>query len=154
MSEQLTDKISHFIDHARELYHRLVLVVAPSGTGKTHALLGVSEQMGLQYINVNLELSRRLLNVPIKRRPRRVQALLEEIAGKNSDTVLLDNIELLFDASLEQDPLRCLELLSRRTTVVATWNGSVDNRYLIYAAPGHPQHRRWHIQDNLLIVYP
>jgi hypothetical protein len=154
MSERLADKISYLIGHTNELYHRLVLVVAPSGLGKTQALLDVSGRLGLRYVNVNLELSRRLLNIPIKRRPRRVQILLEEIAGKNSDTLLLDNIELLFDVSLGQDPLRCLELLSRRTTVVAAWNGSIESRYLIYAAPGHPQHRRWHIQDNLLIVHP
>jgi hypothetical protein len=154
MSEHLADKISHLIDHAGELYHRLILVVAPSGTGKTQALWRVSDRTGLRCVNVNLELSLRLLNIPIKRRPRRVQPLLEDIASKNGHTVLLDNLELLFDASLEQDPLRCLELLSRRITVVAAWNGSVENRYLIYAALGHPQYRRWHIQDNLLVVRP
>ncbi len=40
-SEPLADQIVGEIDKVRELYHRLVLVVAPSGAGKTAALQDV-----------------------------------------------------------------------------------------------------------------
>jgi hypothetical protein len=44
-------------------------------------------------------------------------------AAAQAGLVLLDNIELLFDVHLKQDPLRLLQGLSRNKTVVATWNG-------------------------------
>ena len=35
--------------------------------------------------------------------------------------ILLDNIEVIFDVALKQDPLRLLQRLSRNKTVVAAW---------------------------------
>ncbi|MEW6230654.1 MAG: BREX-3 system P-loop-containing protein BrxF, partial [Bacillota bacterium] len=67
-----------------------------------------------------------------------------------TDVILLDNIEMLFDVSLKQDPLRLLQSLSRNRTVVAAWNGSVTGTYITYAAPDHPEYRRYAIHDFLI----
>jgi len=86
---------------------------------------------------------------------------------------LLDNIEILFDVHLKQDPLRLLQGLSRNKTVVAAWNGEVRTEgrglrtessadidsalstqssalYLTYAVPDHPEYRRYPIRDFLV----
>lgn len=44
--EQLADQIMHQIDQAAMLYHRLILVVAPSGAGKTKVLQEVAKRTG------------------------------------------------------------------------------------------------------------
>ena len=67
--------------------------------------------------------------------------------------MLLDNIELLFDASLALDPLRLLEEISRNWTLVVAWPGHVEGGWLIYARPGHPEYRRYPVGD-LMIVTP
>lgn len=59
--------------------------------------------------------------------------------------------EILFDITLRQNPLQLLKNLSRNRTVVAAWNGSVENGYLTYAAPRHPEYRRYQMQDFLMI---
>jgi len=46
-----------------DLYHRLMLVVAPSGAGKTTAFLDVRERTGAPLVNVNLEISRLMLDL-------------------------------------------------------------------------------------------
>ena len=46
-----------------ELYHRLVLVVGPVSSGKTRALQRLADDLGGQVINVNLEASKRLLEL-------------------------------------------------------------------------------------------
>ena len=69
--------------------------------------------------------------------------LLDEVVGTDEPLVLLDNIEILFDTALKQDPLRLLQGVSRNRTIVAAWNGTLENGYLIYAAPEHPEHRRY-----------
>ena len=152
MTAHLSEDIGDRIEHAKCLYHRLVLVVGPPSAGKTAALRIVADRMGAPLVNVNLELARRLLDLTERQRPRHVRRLLERIvAGMESDIVLLDNTELLFDVALQQDPLRLLQGISRNRTAVATWNGSIDGGHLHYAVPGHPEHRRY-TMDGILAV--
>ena len=154
MPDSLSDQIIPKIQQARELYHRLVLVVAPSGSGKTLALKEVQQSLDAPLINVNLEISRCMLELTARQRALQVSRLLEDILRQNrNDVVLLDNIEILFEKSLKQDPLRLLQGLSRNRTIVATWNGEIQDNFLTYAAPEHPEYRRYPCQD-LLVVSP
>jgi len=151
MPELLTKKIIEEIKQAPELYHRLVLVVAPSGSGKTLALREVQQSMGAPLVNVNLELARRMLDLTARQRALQVSSLLEGILREDeSEVVLLDNIEILFEVSLKQDPLRLLQGLSRNRTIVATWNGEIKGNFLIYANPEHPEYHRY--PGNEIIV--
>jgi AAA+ ATPase superfamily predicted ATPase len=147
--EQLIEKINQ----AHELYHRLVLVVGPSGSGKTSILQEVSKQTGFRYINLNLELSRALLDLTERQRILRVSLLVDQIIGKTGDqVVLIDNIEILFEVSLKQDPLRLLQQISRNRTLVSAWNGTIAGGYLTYAAPNHPEYRRYPAHDLLVVT--
>ena len=65
--------------------------------------------------------------------------------------VLLDNIEILFDVALKQDPLRLLQNLSRNKTVVVAWNGSASGGQITYATPDHPEYRKYAIGDFLVV---
>lgn len=152
MAESLAEQIIHKIDQAAQLYYRLILVVAPSGMGKSMALREVAKQMELGCTNINLELSQRLLGLTERQRSLQVFRLLNEIVEENgTQVVLLDNIELLFDTSLKQDPLRLLQGISRNRTVVASWNGSIENEHLIYAQLDHPEYHRYPTTDLLVI---
>ena len=152
MTGHLPKAVNEQIAHAKHLYHRLVLVVGAEGTGKTAVLRALAECTGAPLINVGVELSRRLLDLPEWQRPIRLSPLLDRIAAETaSDVVLLDNIELLFDVALRHDPLRLLRTLSRSRTVVAAWNGSTEDGHVLYAAPGHPEYRRSPL-DGVLVV--
>ena len=152
MAEPLADIVIHKIEQAAELYHRLVLLVAPAGSGKTAVLLDVHKRTSAPYINVNLELSRRMLDLTERQRALQIPRLLLDIVGE-APVVLLDNIEILFDISLMLDTLRLLQGLSRNRTVVAAWSGSIIGENLVYAAPDHPEYKRYPVQD-LLVVSP
>ena len=156
MAEALSQKVLARIDGARALYHRLILVAAPSGAGKSEALREVAASTGARLLNLNLELSRRMLDLTERERALRLPALLDEVVGRDDSLVLLDNIELLFDAALRQDPLRLLQGVSRNRTIVAAWNGTLEKGYLTYAAPEHPEYRRYSRDDHgdLVIVCP
>jgi len=144
MPELFTEKIIEEIEQAPELYHRLVLVVAPSGSGKTLALREVQQSLGAPLVNVNLEVSRRMLDLTARQRALQGSSLLEDILREvESEVVLLDNMEILFEVSLKQDPLRLLRGLSRNRTIVATWNGEIKDNFLIYASPEHPEYHRY-----------
>lgn len=154
MAEPLADKVIQKIGQAAELYHRLVILVAPAGAGKTAALQDVHKHTAAPLFNVNLELSRRMLDLTERQRALQLPRLLSEIMSASAaEVILLDNIEVLFDVSLKQDPLRLLQGLSRNKTVVAAWSGSIEGEYMVYATSDHPEYRRYPLQD-LLVVNP
>jgi hypothetical protein len=151
MAAQLADEIMEKLRYARSLYDRLLLVVGPEGSGKTSALREVGHRVGAAVANVNLELSRRLLDLTEQQRAIQIGRHLNRIVGMSQTTVIiLDNIELLFDVGLKQDPLRLLQGLSRSRTVVAAWSGSIEDGYLTYADARHPEYRRYPIGDLLV----
>ncbi len=152
MAESLADSVILRIDQAAELYHRLVMLVAPAGTGKTAALRDVHQRTAAPIVNINLELSRRMLDLTERQRALQLPRLLSEIVGSSAaEVTLLDNIEVLFDVSLKQDPLRLLQGLSRNKTVVAAWSGSIDGAHMVYATPDHPEYRRYPLRDFLIV---
>ena len=152
MAEPLADWVIERIGQAAELYHRLVMLVAPAGSGKTVALQEVHKRTAAALVNVNLELSRGMLDLTSRQRALQLPRLLAEIVGASAaDVVLLDNLEVLFDVSLKQDPLRLLQGLSRNKTVVAAWSGSIDGEYVVYATPDHPEYKRYPLRDFLVV---
>ena len=151
MTRPLVDDVIEKIREAGSRYHRLVLVVGVAGTGKTAALMTAAGRIDAPLVNVNLELSRRMLDLAERQRPLRVRRLLDRIVAESgSDVVLLDNLEILFDAALRQHPLRLLQDLSRSRVVAATWNGSIEGGHIHYATPGHPEYRRYPLNGILV----
>ena len=148
----LADQVIEKIQYTKGLYFRLLLVVAPASGGKTAALRAVHERTGAPLLNVNLEVTRRMLELTERQRSLQLPRLLSELVNEApADLVLLDNIEVLFDITLKQDPLRLLQGLSRNKTVVASWNGSVEKERLRYAVPDHPEYRRYPLRDFIVV---
>jgi len=145
-TDLLLEKILNLLPQAKDLYYRLILLVGPAGSGKTHLLKALSEKICVPVINLNFELSERLLKIPEPQRVLHLLDLLEEICAQvQGDTVLLDNTELLFEPVLKHDPLRLLQGLSRKRTVVAAWNGKLEGRFLLCAIPEYPSFRRYYL---------
>lgn len=151
MADSIHDKIRHSLQAAEGLYHRLVLLVGEKGSGKTNVLRDVAEQYGASVINVNLALSSELLELTAKQRSLRLPSILDQIVNSELSPVILDNIEILFDKDLKQDPLRLLQGISRNRAVVASWNGTVTSGRLLYAEPGHPEYRNYETADALIV---
>lgn len=151
MAEPIHDKIKRSLQTAEGLYHRLVLLVGETGSGKTGVLQDVAEEFGTSVINVNLALSSELLELTVKQRSLRLPGILDQIADKAQSPVVLDNLEILFDKDLKQDPLRLLQGISRNRAVVASWNGTMTSGKLLYAETGHPEYRSYDTVDALIV---
>lgn len=148
----LSDRILDRIPDAQGLYHRLVLTVGEAGTGKTGALIDLSNSNGWPRINVNLQLAERLLDLTQKQRAIRVAGLLDDIVrAASTDVVLLDNIEMLFAVELAQDPLRLLQGLARNRTVVVAWPGAFDGQALTYAEPNHREFKKYAAPQAVIV---
>lgn len=148
-----TQNVLHALHEAEYLYHRLVLLVGRTGSGKTTVLQDVCRQLDIAPINLNLELSRLMLEMTAKQRTLQLPKLLEDMVSNNDGkTIAIDNIEILFDVNLQQDPLRLLQKISRNKNIIVSWNGIVNNAKLMYAVPGHPEYRSYDSSDLLIIT--
>jgi ATPase subunit of ABC transporter with duplicated ATPase domains len=137
---------------AEHLYSRLAVIVGPSGAGKSALLTEIATRLSREVANVNLELSKRMLELTFRQRVLELGELLAEVVGEDSlEPVLLDNIEMLFEPSLAQDPVRLLKGLARNRTVVAAWNGHFRNGFLTYAEPSHPEYYRTPVEGFIVI---
>lgn len=151
MTAPIQDKIKQSLQAAEGLYHRLVLLVGEAGSGKTGVLRDVAEEFGSSVVNVNLAVSCALLELTAKKRSLRLPGILDQIADQAHSPVVLDNLEILFDKDMQQDPLRLLQGISRNRGVVAAWNGSMKSGRLLYAEPGHPEFRSYDSVDALIV---
>lgn len=151
-TQNAVDQIRERLSGITDIYNRLVLLVGPSGSGRTAALRSLADAEKVPVLNVGADISRLLLDLTERQRVLQLPKLLKEaVAAYPSDLALLDNTEILFNPALMQDPLRLLQGLSRDRTVVASWLGDVDDRHLTYAVPEHPEFRQYP-SDDLLFV--
>lgn len=151
MTAQIHSQIKRSLQASEGLYHRLVLLVGESGSGKTRVLQEVAKELGSPVVNVNLALSSKLLELTSRQRSLRLPDILNQIVDQARAPVVLDNLEILFDKTLQQDPLRLLHSISRNQTVLASWSGTVNSERLLYAEPGHPEYRSYTSVDALIV---
>lgn len=149
--ELAVERLVGEIRRVRSSYHPLVLLVGAAGSGRAAVIRLAAERVAGRIINLNLELSRRLLDVPAEQRPLRFAQILDEFLGPDASPVFLLRIEMIFDPAFQQDPVRLLRHLSRTRTLVATWSGRVKGAFLTYAEAGHPEYRRYPV-DGLSLI--
>lgn len=136
-------KLERYIDQLGELNNKLIVLAGPRGSGKTKLLQELGGKLGIQPLNVNLELGRRLSATPQTGRGFSVGQLLRDIAEneRKDDLLLLDNLELLFEHGLQINPLELIKRLAHSKRVVAVWPGELRGNRLYYAEMTHPEYR-------------
>ena len=145
-------KIISSLDTAKSLYHRFVLLVGEAGSGKTVILQDFCIKNNLKLNNLNLELSRSLLDLSSKQRILQISNILDQIIKTDSDTIVLDNLEILFEMELKQDPLKILQRISRNKNLLVSWPGKVKDNKLVYAEHGHPEYRNYETDDLIIVI--
>jgi hypothetical protein len=163
MAASIHHQITSALQAAAGLYHRLVLLVGGAGSGKTALLRQLAADYGTSPINVNLALAGELLELSPRQRLLRLPEILARILDRaqppaspssllQPTPLVLDNLELLFDQDLRQDPLRLLQGLARNRTLLASWHGTFSVGRLGYAEPGHPEYRAYDAPDALIVT--
>ncbi len=140
----LLDALEQDLVSVGDLQTKLILLAGPERSGKTQLLRQLGSKHGIQPLNVGLELGKRLAALPHQKRAFSAGEILREMAGEaggEEAPLLLDNLEVLFERSLQTNPLDLLKRLAHARRVVAVWPGELRNDRLIYADMTHPEHR-------------
>jgi hypothetical protein len=122
-------------------YCKLTVLAGSANSGKTRLLKQVAAQLDLPLINLSLLLSQRLLSQNRRQRSLNAEDVAIEVIDEHIKAGLcLDDTELLFDSTLQLNPLIFLQDISRNRLIVATWNGVVTGGELRYGHTGHPDY--------------
>ena len=144
----MIDRLERLVEEIAALHSKLVLLIGAPGSGKTALLQVLGKNRGAAPLNIGSALGSRLAAIPQKQRPLQTNTILRELADKHAvgDLLLLDNIELLFDRTLQLDPLDLLKRHAHARRVVAVWPGELRDGRLIYAEMGHPEHQDYGLE--------
>ena len=131
----MIEQLERVVAEIGDINSKLVLLVGASGTGKTKLLRELGGRLHIEPLNVGLELGRRLAATPNNKRGFSAGELLRDIAERerSDDPLLLDNLELLFEKSLQINPLDLVKRLAHSKRVVAVWPGELRADRLVYA---------------------
>ena len=153
MTSSYMQKLEQQICGLSDLNSKLLLLVGSDGTLVKSGLHQIGAALNVQPINLSLQLSRSLTSISRVDRAFTVSGFLNDIASQASseDLLLLENIETLFEPSLQIDPLDTLRKLAHSKRVVAVWPGELRGDRLVYADMSHPEHRDYS-RDGVVVL--
>ena len=146
-------QLERLIGEVGNLNSKLILLVGDGRSGKTQLLRQIGAKLNIVPLNIGLELGRRLAAMQSNNRGLSAGELLREITDREraEDTLLLDNLELLFEPSLQINPLDLIRRLAHSKRVVAVWPGELRGDRLVYADMSHPEHRDYS-RDGVVVL--
>lgn len=156
VAHQAVEKLESLVDEVGTLQSKLILLIGSTTTGKKALLHSLAKNRGVMPLNVGAELGCRLAGMPQRQRHLQTTTILRELADQHAhgDLLLFDNIELLFDRSLQLDPLDLLKRHAHARRVVAVWPGELQGNArtgrLTYADMGHPEHQDYGLAGTVI----
>ena len=144
----MLEDLDRIVTEISSLNSKLVLLIGPPRSGKSGLLSALAKRREAAVLSLGTALGRQLVAIPNARRHLVAVELLGELANScaASGILLLDNIELLFDRTLQLDPLNLLKRHAHARRVVAVWPGEIHDNRLTYAITGHPEHQDYGIE--------
>lgn len=147
----MIDRLDRLVEDISGINSKLVLLNGPPRSGKSDLLGQLAARRNVRVLSLGARLGRELLTVPSRRRHLQAADILKELADEfaSRGLLLIDNIELLFDRTLQLSPLDLLKRHAHARRVVAVWPGDLREDRLSYATTGHPEHQDYGI-DGLV----
>ncbi|PEK99500.1 BREX-3 system P-loop-containing protein BrxF [Bacillus sp. AFS017336] len=130
------DDLNQEISNLKYQYHKLLFLC---NDNLLHNKI-LKENKEIQVVNVNLLLSELLLTISKKQYSLFVDEFLRKVFIDKEKIYVLDRINVLFDTSLQTNPVRLMENISKQHQLVVVWPGKYENGELIYAEQSHPEY--------------
>ncbi len=147
----MIERLDRLVEDISGLKSKLVLLNGPPRSGRSNILGQLAARRKMRVLNLGATLGCALLTVPSTRRHLQAADIFKDLADDfaSHGLLLIDNIELLFDRSLQLSPLDILKRHAHARRVVAVWPGELQEGRLSYATTGHPEHQDYGI-DGLV----
>ena len=102
-------------------------------------------------VHVSRELAAILHDLPANQCTKAVSGFFARL-GEDTSAIFLTDMEILFDHSLNVDPVKLLKNAARNRVIVVHWPGEIDfaANTLNYAVPGHSEYFTTELTDDVL----
>jgi ABC-type phosphate/phosphonate transport system ATPase subunit len=157
MSDEIVKRVLETVKAVSQDRHKLVILLGVFGSGKTKILKRIEVESDAVYVNLNLELSERFLQLPASKVGDgvTVHAIIGDICDQFSQggkTVLIDNVELLFSPELSKiNPVDTFKRMSRERPVVLALPAVRQGNLAIYSTPNSADYFTIPLEDFVVI---
>lgn len=120
----------------------ILLVLSPSEENVISTKL-----IDSSFNNTSKLLSEKLVVMSLKDRERHLHDLLSGLVKESQDTCYLSRINVLFEESLQAEPLKLLQHAAKKKPIIVIWPGDMDGISLNYSKPGLPDHKSYKLNE-------
>jgi hypothetical protein len=137
--------------------HKLILIVGGFASGKTRLLKRLEEETEGVYLNLNLELSDRLLALPPRRYRDGVTVhkeidVLCDARSPGREPLFVDNVELLFSPELGRiNPVDTFKRMARQRPVVLALPGRRREGLVEYSEVGREDYMPMPVEEYPIV---
>lgn len=100
-----------------------------------------------QFKNLSKLLSEKLVVLSLKDREQYLHSLVSDLVKEAVDICYFSRVNLLFEESLQADPLKLLQHAAKKKPIIVIWPGSLDSMSLSYAKPGLPDYKSYKLNE-------
>ena len=120
------------IEELSDAQHKLLLIIGKPGSGKSKLIREYSQETGVPIV----DLDEIFTHTPSEQLMHEMKNFLSTYHQK---VLLLDNKKILYAKNNKIDLLAFLKELSEDITVVATWNGTIEDGQLFHFCKDAPE---------------
>ncbi|TMP55066.1 BREX-3 system P-loop-containing protein BrxF [Pseudoalteromonas sp. S1612] len=107
----------------------------------------IVKHVDTQFKNLSKLLSEKLVVLSLKDREQYLHSLVSDLVKEDEDICYFSRINLLFEESLQADPLKLLQHAAKKKPIIVIWPGSIDSMSLSYAKPGVPDYKSYKLNE-------
>lgn len=119
---------------------KLILIIGKPGSGKSKLINEYSKDTGVPILN---------FDQIFKDDANDIENVMNDFLGNyDKDVLLIDNKRVLYAKDSTIDMLSFLKELAKKITVVATWNGTIEDNKLVHIRSKLPANLEYTIEDE------
>ncbi|TCN74254.1 hypothetical protein EDB60_101127 [Vibrio crassostreae] len=145
LTERLLFNVNAAVTQAEYRSFKLVLVIIPKELYREIEAEILNNPIRL--VNLSKELARKLVSLSIRDRVRRLEGEVERVANDCGSSAWLTKLDVLFEPTLENDPMRLLKSIAKSQAVVAIWPGEITETSVVYSKPGKPDYKTYPLKE-------
>ena len=107
----------------------------------------IVKHVDTQFKNLSKLLSEKLVVLSLKDREQYLHSLVSDLVKEAEDICYFSRVNLLFEESLQADPLKLLQHAAKKKPIIVIWPGNLDSMSLSYAKPGLPDYKSYKLNE-------
>ncbi|EGU39460.1 BREX-3 system P-loop-containing protein BrxF [Vibrio scophthalmi] len=145
LTDQLLQHVQNACLEAEYRSFKLILVIIPK---ELHREIEVEVlNNSIRLVNLSKELARKLISLSIMDRVKLLEVEVDKIANDCGSSVWLTKLDVLFEPSLENDPMMLLKMVTKSHAVVAIWPGEITETSVVYSKPGKSDYKTYLLKE-------